>query len=198
MNALNRRRYIGNNRLLPSQYTQLEYIENTSKAYIIPNINGEADIDIDAQANAIKNGSQVIISSNPKNAGAVWYGESMSTQHWGVANSTCMVPPTTRAKASLKFTKTGIAGNINTKDGTYFISSPKSEISPHTNWTIFTPESYTFIGKLFSLDIYQNETIVRSFIPCINPEGIIGIYDVITKSFYSSANNDTFLPGPVV
>ena len=46
--------------------------------------------------------------------------------------------------------------------------------------------------KLYSLNIYDNGTEVRHYIPCKNPQNVIGLYDTINESFVTSANNTAF------
>lgn len=54
------------------------------------------------------------------------------------------------------------------------------------------------IGKLYSLRIKNVDTTVRDFIPCINPSGVVGLYDLVEKQFYGNAGTGTFTAGPVV
>lgn len=54
------------------------------------------------------------------------------------------------------------------------------------------------IGKLYSLRIKNAETIVRDFIPCINPSGVVGLYDLVEKRFYGNAGTGTFTAGAEV
>ena len=48
------------------------------------------------------------------------------------------------------------------------------------------------IGKLYSLRIKNADTTVRDFIPCINPSGVVGLYDLVSKQFYGNAGTGTF------
>lgn len=54
------------------------------------------------------------------------------------------------------------------------------------------------IGKLYSLRIKNADTIVRDFIPCINPSGVVGLYDLVEKQFYGNAGAGTFTAGAEV
>lgn len=51
---------------------------------------------------------------------------------------------------------------------------------------------------LYNCKIYENEIAVRDFIPCKNPSGNIGLYDVISGEFYGNAGSGSFTAGPVV
>lgn len=41
--------------------------------------------------------------------------------------------------------------------------------------------------------LYDGATLVRDFIPCISPNNIIGMYDIVTGTFYSSATSTSFI-----
>lgn len=49
--------------------------------------------------------------------------------------------------------------------------------------------------KVFSCKIYDNDVLIRDYIPCINPSGVIGLYDKINKTFYGNAGTGNFIAG---
>ena len=53
-------------------------------------------------------------------------------------------------------------------------------------------------SQLYSAKIYDNDTIVRDFIPCKNPSGVIGLYDTVNSQFYQNAGSGTFIAGPEI
>lgn len=52
--------------------------------------------------------------------------------------------------------------------------------------------------KVYSCKIYSDGQLVRDFIPCINPDGIIGLYDKETAIFYQNSGSGIFLKGPEI
>ena len=50
--------------------------------------------------------------------------------------------------------------------------------------------------KLYSCKIYDGNTLVRDFIPCKSPKGIVGLYDVVNNVFYGDGNK--FIAGSPV
>lgn len=40
--------------------------------------------------------------------------------------------------------------------------------------------------------IYNNEVLIRDFKPCINPDGEIGLYDLVTEMFYGNVGSGVF------
>ena len=46
--------------------------------------------------------------------------------------------------------------------------------------------------KLYSCQIYDNDVLVRDFVPCIKDDGTIGLYDLVGKQFYGNAGTGVF------
>ena len=53
-------------------------------------------------------------------------------------------------------------------------------------------------GKCYSCQIYDNGTLIRDFVPCINPTEAVGLYDLVGQKFYGNAGTGSFTAGPVV
>ena len=51
---------------------------------------------------------------------------------------------------------------------------------------------------LYHCQIYDNGTIVRDFVPCIDPSDVVGMYDTVNDRFYTNAGSGSFTAGPVV
>ena len=49
--------------------------------------------------------------------------------------------------------------------------------------------------RVFSVKISENNELVREFIPCKNPEGKAGLYDLVENKFYSSETGTDFIAG---
>ncbi len=53
--------------------------------------------------------------------------------------------------------------------------------------------------KLYSLKIWDDGTLVRNFVPCVNKEGVAGLYDITpgaVKKFYANDGTGEFEAGP--
>lgn len=46
--------------------------------------------------------------------------------------------------------------------------------------------------KLYSCKIYDNDTLVRDYVPCMNANGIVGLYDLVNNSFYTNIGTGEF------
>ena len=53
-------------------------------------------------------------------------------------------------------------------------------------------------AKLFSMQIYAEDVLVRDFVPCQNPSGNVGLYDLVGGQFYGNAGSGAFTSGPEV
>ena len=55
--------------------------------------------------------------------------------------------------------------------------------------------------KLYSLKIWDDGVPVRNFVPCVNKDGIAGLYDMTpgaSKVFYTNDGSGDFEAGPVL
>lgn len=57
-----------------------------------------------------------------------------------------------------------------------------------------------YIGKSCFAEtrMYDNGVLVRDYIPCTNPDGIPGMYDIANDAFYRNAGTGEFLTGEVI
>lgn len=53
-------------------------------------------------------------------------------------------------------------------------------------------------NTIYSCQIYDNGTLVRDFVPCINPSNIVGLFDLVSGTFYDNAGTGTFIAGEKV
>lgn len=49
---------------------------------------------------------------------------------------------------------------------------------------------------LYSCKIYDEDFLTMDFVPCKNPSGVVGLYDVVTRNFFGSFGASEFLDGP--
>ena len=77
---------------------------------------------------------------------------------------------------------------------------PSSTFSCPVNLTLFvrntngTLAAYTK-AKLYSCQIYENDILVRDYIPCTNEDGVVGLFDVVDSAFYMNAGTGGFVAG---
>ena len=62
--------------------------------------------------------------------------------------------------------------------------------------------NYYFKGRIYNLRLYDNNVLIRNFVPCYKINGnqnIPGMYDTVTATFYEKGTNSgDFTYGPAV
>lgn len=54
-------------------------------------------------------------------------------------------------------------------------------------------QKYPTKGKLYYLKIWDNDVLVRDYIPCMNKEGVCGLWDRVNSTFNSSATSSPLI-----
>lgn len=207
---INRRRVCGGKKgLLPAGYTQLEYIENPSTAYIDTGIvYNEGDyptIDIEF----------LLTEANKTHCSAVtgMYRNSGGTKHLAIEvfkqnvyltlnkNDSFADVPYDGSKCHVVLNaNNGSFINEQLMDFGYYALSVTSYSIP-----LFTRKPGTaplnlevFKGKVYRAKYYRNGEIIRDFIPCKNPQNVVGMYDIANDVFYQSASSTAFVAGSEV
>lgn len=192
--------------LLPSGYTPVEYIESSGTQYIDtgfkPDQNTRVVIDIEAtkmaSINFVAFGCRVASTNNDY---SLWYEYTDKTKmysNYGNSTATLIVA---NSLSRLTIDKNKNATTINgvtaqstansfAKTLNLFLLSLNANGSEDTTRRIS--------AKLYSCKIYDNGTLVRDFLPCINASGTIGLYDLVNSTFYSNADSGTFTAGSEV
>ena len=52
--------------------------------------------------------------------------------------------------------------------------------------------------RIYSFSIFADGEICREYVPAINPNGEIGLYDLVNDQFYGNAGSGSFTAGPEV
>lgn len=52
-------------------------------------------------------------------------------------------------------------------------------------------------SKMYSCQIYKSEVLLRDFVPCVDPAGIPGLFDLVESKFYKNSGT-AFITGPAV
>lgn len=65
-------------------------------------------------------------------------------------------------------------------------------------WESETPRTECGIYKLFYFKIWDQNVLVRDFIPVLDYNGIACMYDKVTETFFYNAGTGDFIAGPVI
>ena len=173
---------------LPSGYTKLAYIQSSGTQYVdsgfTPSSNTKVVVDYYSTATQ----GAVIGSDN------IWLTNDFVVEmHFAAFSSTSYnhsTVPSGRHTATLDkgvFIFDGVT--LTTMEGAF---------TGDYNLTLFALNRSNVIQEygtlqLFSCQIYDNDVLVRDFVPCIvDSTGEVGLYDLVGKQFYGNAGTGTF------
>ena len=75
----------------------------------------------------------------------------------------------------------------------------QDDIGFNTNIRLFSGinKYYSFV-RMYNFKIYDNDTLVRDFIPVLDDNGIPCMYDKVEDKFYYNMGTGQFIAGPVI
>lgn len=197
-------KYVG----LPDGYTQLEYIQSTGTQYLDTGVTGGTNASFEMTARLVETNA----NNNNQFFGAVSNFCSVNCARAN-ASSPCgfrvqgagdkypyvMFSTTPQEKWSIRVEDNGDVYLDNHLSGTL------SEIAgrgwggeTYANQIFVTADDglpYATSAELYSLKMYADGVALRDFIPCINPSGEIGLYDLVSETFFGNSGTGTFLAG---
>lgn len=192
---------------LPSEYQQVEYIQSSGTQYIDTNKTLTTTTSLTtniaftstqlSQVNGLWGGSN--------NNYRLQFGINNNSYFWiGIGNNQYTTTTSTNTNKhtfdiDLLNKQYGIDGNlitvstISTSDVTsniYLFAFNRADLS--------IPYYYCY-QKVYSCKIYDNNILVRNFIPCYRKlDNEIGMYDTVNGVFYTNQGTGTFVKGPNV
>lgn len=185
---------------LPRGYVELAYIQSSGTQYINTGFkpNNNTRVVLDVQAIRQEHGKFVFGSLD--NWAVNMYGVVMTASGWEdeYGNSYKGI--------------TGSPLNRNTIDKNKNTTKVNgTTVATHTSQTL--QASYNlllcceyYMGsvvnfssvKVFSCQIYDNGTLIRDYVPCIDPNGSVGLYDLVNERFYTNAGTGAFTGSAVI
>lgn len=189
--------------ILPDGYTQLEYIQSNGGAhYIDTGFKPNQNTGIIAKFQLLSStGNQTPIFSRTSRNVASFGVFIDSNSRWTADYGTLRYTNNSigaQTLINLNFDKNVVKFNNDsyTFDAQTFQGSSNLTIfGMNTGGTVANNARMNF----YSCEIYDNGTLIRSFIPCKNPSGTIGLYDIVNSKFYTNVGSSgTFTAGPEV
>ena len=171
---------------LPSGYTQLEYIEGSGSQYIDTKL-------ICNKSDSWRYSIVADLANNSNYAGCNGYLQYQASVGGGVKSDIDIVYQNVTETISVN----GVQKSSQSWAG-YSGSNVKIGIlkmgDVNNVWFSGSPQS----GKIYSCKIYKSGVLTRDFVPCKNPSGSIGLYDLVGAQFYQNSGTGTFIAGAVV
>lgn len=196
--------------LLPSGYTQIEYIQSSGTQYIDTNIPAIQYYKVNIDFQWLSSGDQTIIGGNGGKTSVIYLGcnsSSNTSYYFNWSNSWIDIPNMVdnnrhqveisleSGNITINRDNTNIYSSSDTLDGAT-TSSETLKIFCRTNlnnkWT----------GRIYDLkfyDLLNNSILINHFIPCIqDSDDAIGLYDIVNNQFYGNSGTGTFVAGPEI
>lgn len=183
---------------LPSGYTKLEYIESDNSSYLDTGVTmGKTD------SVTLEEVLSPFGTSDTRYTGANGYMQIAINSSGYSINGTAKKALGTKDKLKCVYTPTTKSLYIN------------GDLVESSNWSSYNGaavkiglfkmgdagnawySSKAHSGKCYGASIIKNGVKVREFIPCKNASGVAGMWDDVSKSFFSSASSFAFTAGSV-
>lgn len=183
---------------LPSGYTRLEYIESDNSAYLDTGVTMEKTDSV-----TLEEALSPFGTSDTRYTGANGYMQIAINSSGYSINGTAKKALGTKDKLKCVYTPTTESLYIN------------GALVESSNWSSYNGanvkiglfkmgdagngwySSKAHSGKCYGASIIKNGVKVREFIPCKNANGVAGMWDDVSKSFFSSASSFAFIAGSV-
>lgn len=190
---------------LPEGYTELQYIESTGTQYIDTDFAPNQDTKIMMVAEPV---SVANVSASggfaPYGAGNTSTDRAFELYSWNSKynpnyDGQTITTGTAATGKKLTITQDKNVFTLVSSDGTTVSHTftYNSFTTPYT-LTLFAVHRASLLKglqKIYSCQLYDNDTLVRNYVPCINPSGVVGLYDTVNDAFYQNAGTGAFTAG---
>ena len=188
---------------LPSGYYPCEYIYSDGNAYIDTGYkhNNNTRVQMKAQAVGAITGNVFLFDGPNANGTRKGVFYQVSKNSWAVdyAKSTARQYLSAGANDMLEIDFNKNVCTVNGETKTFTASSFQSTVSLTLLCSNFGGIPQSFIkAKLYHCAIWDNDVLVRDYVPCINESNVYGLYDLVNGVFYQSAGTSQFGEVPVV
>ena len=175
---------------LPFGYTKLAYIQSSGTQYIDTGFTPNQDTRVDLKISTSNSGSKTMLGSDVS-----WTGNGFAIgvgfSHYGTETSN------NSGMNDGSVHEISLNKNVLYIDGTAAKTYSVQTFSVGYPMALFANNRSGIIDEktamnLYYCQIYDNETLVRDFVPCINASDEVGLYDLVGKQFYGNAGTGTF------
>ena len=192
--------------MLPREYTRVEWIESTGSQYIDtgfkPNQDTRVVMDCDVSDRSVQqalfgsrnggsSGGFLIFTYNNCDGYQVDYSNAQKYPIGGDSSGRHIIELNKNrfyvdGVLYHTFTYAAFTGSYNALIG--------SANSGGNNMTSSVP---TYM-KIYSCKVYDNDVLVRDYVPCLNANSVAGLFDLVNSNFYANAGTGVFGVGPIV
>lgn len=183
--------------LLPEKYTLLEYIQSDGSQYIntlyVPNDKTRVVMDVEASGTDARAyfGTQ---DAQSVNAFTFWRISGSSVRYdYGNKVKSLAFEPNKRIVIDANQTECKVDDQLISAEKETFECS--NSLALLTVVTGGVAQSAGLSAKLYSCRVYDDGTLIRNYVPCTNPDGLAGLYDLVNEKFYANSGTGNFTIG---
>lgn len=172
---------------LPSGYERINYIRMSGTQYI-NSINLDANFQI--IFDVMLDNTTVYYNLYDSSYRALWITSAGELE----INATTPKAPISKNERLLVISDATGSSNVARINSSQVLSVPKAFISGQV--TMFNRAGgECFKGAVYGIKVYSGSNLTYNFIPCVNPSGEYGLYDVVNNQFYGNAGTGSFTGG---
>lgn len=180
---------------LPDNVEQLEYIESTGTQYIDTGVFPSNNLKINIKAcYTNSNSSYMLGSDNAYNAGI---HIRLDSKYIGIFGGSIMNTGVV-SQVNVPVTIT-LQNNKISVDGQQKGSGITQDVSKYSKSSIYVfcthrggEAKYNASMRLYELQMYDGDTLIRDFIPILDQNNVAYLYDKVEKKFYYNSGTETF------
>lgn len=180
---------------LPTGYTEVQYIQSSGTQYVDSEVvpNDTTRVVMDFQLISPGSGNQCLFGVVGQFSFR-WYGSGSVFRSNGGNNVDFpnSIAADVRHSVDKNTTKTTLDLSISVTTTAGSCTLALYIMAQHAS----SGASNYSSAKCYSCQIYDNSTLIRDYIPCINPDGEAGFYDTVNSKFYGNAGTGVFFAGP--
>lgn len=207
--------------LFSFEYAKLKYIQCTGTQYIDTNVVPTLNTGVYMKAAIIsgRNGNNIIFGATDKNAWASGAPFAIDVRSRTIINMPHGGDPSytgagyyrnnvinfsnalgTVYEYELNYLNDNL-GKVNTTQATL---SASTKMTTKSLWIFDTntlsggaSQFITLDAKMYDVKISENDSIIRKYVPCKrHSDSAVGLYDIVTSTFYGNNGTGTFIQGP--
>ena len=192
---------------LPTGYTELEYIQSSGTQYIntgwdpTTQTKTVLDLKITETDNAVVFGSKVEYGDRQKQyfVYAMPAASRFEANYFYRTEANLLNLTDYKQRGILTFDQEALSFNGSTAALNYTHGAESVSVPIYLFGYNLDGSANSLIKMiLYSCQIYEGGTLVRNFVPCSDPSGSIGLYDLVDGMFYASAGTGTLTAGPAI
>lgn len=185
---------------LPSNYTQLAYIQSTGAQYFDTDFQVTASTDnfiIETSIMWTSTSSRQLMGYSGQSTG--YFGINTNYYEIGGSGNGRIIKPDTTSYAQLRLVrnKTNNVYNLYVDNNLAGQADIDNQSGKYQLFCLVGSTSYRCYCKMTYFKIFQDGAIKYNLIPAKDATGVVGMYDTVNNKFYTSTSGTAFVAGPV-